>query len=456
MDWAEETSNDLPPLPIDFDSKERSSSSSIHCAANAMVDDSDDVVVVSSFRDPDSGALALTPTPEPTPTPANPPSEVAQLFNLIMDTIRPIQVELKRIGDKVDGRSAPPLAAPVPATSTKTASARVTPARTSPPATRPTPTTPPPTQRVDDEVLESGAGLGGDVDFPSLSSSSNRKARYWHKAAADCEARNALVPGAPAPVQRNPTSGYVRTPPIFASVLTKAAMGAHASATDKAQTARTIQKRNPSGKLKPGHLIALLGFTEVVVTRNGGLDDLEAEEAFCRKAPVDIVQAAQRALYKASRNPPLILRGRWTENVARTGNFVYRLAGDIPLPTLLACRDQLCDPSRRVTSGLSPPKVGLGSNSGGLTFPTSMTMWTMSMREINYSRPSQLTPASRARTSWCRPTSRATPPSLASALLQSSRPSQTWITCTASGPRRRAYVCSEGRSNSSGRVTAPR
>jgi hypothetical protein len=344
MDWAEDVSEDLPPLPIDFDSKERSSSSSIHCAANAMVDDSDDVVMVSSFRDPDSGALALTPTPEPSPTPANPPSEVAQLFNLIMDTIHPIQLELKRIGDKVDGCSALPPVARVPDIPTKAASARVTPARTSPLATRPTSMNPPPTQRVDDEAQESGADLGDDADFPSLSSSNNCKARYRHKAAADREARNALVPGAPAPVQRNPTSGYVRAPPIFASVLTKSAMGAHASATDKAQTARAIQKCNPSGKLKPGHSIAPLGFTEVVVTRNGGLDDLEAEEAFRRKAPVDIVQAAQRALYKASRNPPLILRGRWTENVAKTGNFVYRLAGDIPLPTLLACKDQLCEP----------------------------------------------------------------------------------------------------------------
>jgi hypothetical protein len=32
------------------------------------------------------------------------------------------------------------------------------------------------------------------------------------------------------------------------------------------------------------------------------------------------------------------------ENVAVTGNFVYRLAGEIPLPTLLACKDQLCEP----------------------------------------------------------------------------------------------------------------
>jgi hypothetical protein len=103
MDWAEETSEDLPPLPIDFSSVERSMGSSIHCAANAMEDDSDNVVAVSHFRDPDSGALALTPTPPTSPPLAEPPSEVAQLFNLIMDTIKPIQIELKHIGDKVDG-----------------------------------------------------------------------------------------------------------------------------------------------------------------------------------------------------------------------------------------------------------------------------------------------------------------------------------------------------------------
>jgi hypothetical protein len=69
---------------------------------------------------------------------------------------------------------------------------------------------------------------------------------------------------------------------------------------------------------------------------------VEVEEAFRRKNPVDIVQAAQRALNKASRNPPLILRGRWMENVAKTGNFVYRMAGDILIANILACKDQLC------------------------------------------------------------------------------------------------------------------
>jgi hypothetical protein len=211
------------------------------------------------------------------------------------------------------------------------------------PSSSPLPSTTPP-QRVNDDAQGLVATAGTDSDFPSLAASSNRKSRLRHKSAAIAEEWNARVPGAPAPVQRNPTSGRVRAPPIYASVLTAEAMGSHAKASGKAQTARGIQKRNPSGKLKPGHSAAPLGFTEVIVTRNGGMDDAEEEAAFRRRAPIDIVQAAQRALYKASRDPPLILRGRWTENVAVTGNFVYRLAGDIPLPTLLACKEQLCEP----------------------------------------------------------------------------------------------------------------
>jgi hypothetical protein len=341
MDWAEDSSEGLPPLPIDFGSAERSTGASIHCPANAMIDDSTDVVAVASFRDPDSGALALTPSPDPLPPPATEPVlEVAQLFNLIMDTIRPMQAEIKRIGDKVDGKPAPK-----PLQHTK---ARSTPSSNAPPGPKTpsvSPTPPfPPIQRVDDEFQEDNTLLDSDSAFPPLAPSGNRKARYKCKAANELESHNALVPGAPAPKQRNPSSGYTRAPPIFASVVTQTAMNTHVKSADSAKTAWDIQKCNPSGKLKPGHSAAPSGFTEVVVTRNGGMDDAEAEEVFRRKLPVDIVQAAQRALNKTSRNPPLILRGRWMENVARTGNFVYRLAGEIPISTILACREQLTEP----------------------------------------------------------------------------------------------------------------
>jgi hypothetical protein len=211
MDWAEDSSEDLPPLPIDFDSKERSSSSSIHCAANAMVDDSDDVIAISTFRDPDLGALPLSPSPAPPPILEAPPSEVTQLFNLIMDTIKPMQAELKRIGDKVDGRSAPPpkpcLASAHPAPAV--ARTNITP----PPRTHPSPPTPSPPQRIDDDVQVSDSTASADTDFPPLAPSGNRKTQFRHKSAAAVESRNTLVPGAPAPVQKNPASSYVRAPP---------------------------------------------------------------------------------------------------------------------------------------------------------------------------------------------------------------------------------------------------
>jgi hypothetical protein len=154
--------------------------------------------------------------------------------------------------------------------------------------------------------------------------------------------------------------------------------------------------------------VAPLGFTEVVVTRNGGLDDVEAKAAFHRKAPVDIVQAAQHALHKASRNPPLILRGRWTENVAKTGNFVYRLAGDIPLSTILTCKEQLCEAFPEGDVWIVPTKGWTWVQLRGWTCPTWKMRSTTSMRATSCWRLLLRIPASRVQTSWSHPTSRAT------------------------------------------------
>jgi hypothetical protein len=81
----------------------------------------------------------------------------------------------------------------------------------------------------------------------------------------------------------------------------------------------------------------------VVVIRRGGCDDLEIEEAFRRRQPVDIAQAAQRALNALVRNPPIILRGRWSETVEKTGNFVFRFAGDLPPHIIASYQAPLCD-----------------------------------------------------------------------------------------------------------------
>jgi hypothetical protein len=213
LDWAEDSSEDLPPLPIDFDTPERSSGASAHCPANAMMVDSSDVVAIATFRDPDSGALSLTPSPEPSPSPSAPPpppvtepvSEVAQLFNLLMDTIRPMQAEIKRIGDKVDGKLTPASAQPPKARAT-------TPKRPTP--TPKTPSLSPPTQQVDDGPQESSAPLESDSNFPPLAPSGSRKTRYKRNVANKLDSHNSLVPGAPALGQRNPSSGFTRSPPF--------------------------------------------------------------------------------------------------------------------------------------------------------------------------------------------------------------------------------------------------
>jgi hypothetical protein len=78
---------------------------------------------------------------------------------------------------------------------------------------------------------------GSDSDFPPLPSGGGRKACRHRNSGEVILARNALVPGAPAPVQRNPHAGQPRAPPIFALVLTASGMGAHSSTADKAKQA---------------------------------------------------------------------------------------------------------------------------------------------------------------------------------------------------------------------------
>jgi hypothetical protein len=119
-------------------------------------------------------------------------------------------------------------------------------------------------------------------------------------------------------------------------------MGQQHQAAGHARLAREVQKRNPSGKLKPGHSTAPQGFTDVVVIRDGGSTDAEVEEAFRRRHPVDIAQAAQRALNALVCNPPIILRGRWSESVEKLGNFVFRFAGNLSPQIISSYQTSLC------------------------------------------------------------------------------------------------------------------
>jgi hypothetical protein len=79
---------------------------------------------------------------------------------------------------------------------------------------------------------------------------------------------------------------------------------------------------------------------------------------FRRRSPVDITQAAQRALNALVRNPPIILRGRWLETVEKTGNFVFRFAGNIPPLIVSSYQASLCSHFPAAESACVVPTTG--------------------------------------------------------------------------------------------------
>jgi hypothetical protein len=321
MDWS--TSGPEDPLPsIDFDADTRSSSASIYAPGNAMEDDAEAPVAVSSLRDPDTGPLPLSAsvTTPPTPSP-KPSSEVRQLFDLIASKISPLEREIVRIANIIDGKAVPSPRPPI--RSTPTAGRKLT------PATLPAPTSAPSRSsfgpRIDDE----------DVSFPPLAPIDEGPTQpRWGGLRGSARAPAQV---ASLPAQRRSNIGM-----SFAAVITETTMDQQAQAAGHARLARGVQKRNPSGKLKQGHSAVPLGFTDVVVIREGGSEDLEIEESFRRRQPVDIAQAAQRALNAIVRSPPTILRGRWAESVEKTGNFVFRFAGNLSPQVIASYRDSLC------------------------------------------------------------------------------------------------------------------
>jgi hypothetical protein len=323
VDWSMSDPGD--PLPsIDFDADTRALTASAHAPGNSMVDDPPAPGAVSSFRDPDSGHIPVSSSnsPAPVPSPAcapkpataatasPPPSEVKQLFDLIVSKMAPLEREVARIANIVDGKARPP-------TQTR-ANAMAGPShRTTPPTSSP--------PRIDDD----------DMSFPALGPASIGRG-------SSNDNRSSVSARAPAQVVSSFGPGRPRIGLSFASVVTEEAMGQQHQAAGHARLAREVQKRNPSGKPKPGHSAAPQGFTDVVVIRDGGSTDAEVEEAFRRRHPVDIAQAAQRALNALVRNPPIILRGRWSESVEKSGNFVFRFAGNLSPQIISSYQTSLC------------------------------------------------------------------------------------------------------------------
>jgi hypothetical protein len=206
------------------------------------------------------------------------------------------------------------------------------------PTTRPT--FPPPTTggpvpiptapRLDDDVQ----------DFPPLQGG-GRKAKRKSNAAKSVAERNSLVPGAPA--QGNDGFIPVRSRINMSFAMTTAKNVAnHTAAKLSADQAREAQKRNPSGRVKPGYSNAPSGFTDAIVIRNGGVPDRDVELAFRKRIPSDITQAVQRELNRVTANPPIILRGKWSDTVQKTSNFVFRLAGNLSAETVHSYGPILC------------------------------------------------------------------------------------------------------------------
>jgi hypothetical protein len=331
VDWSMSEPGDPLP-PIDFEADTRAISSSVYAPGNSMEDDPPVPGAVSSLRDPDSGCIPLSnsnstapaPCPVSTPEPAMavtttppPPSEVKQLFDLIVSKMAPLEREVARIANIVDGKARP---TPAPLSNSTQPRAKAT----GGPARRTTPFTPSP-PRIDDDELS----------FPALSPVSKgpgAPSDNWSHVSAR----------APAQVVSSSGPSRPRIGLSFASVVTDEAMGQQHQAAGHARLAREVQKRNPSGKPKPGHSAAPQGFTDVVVIRDGGSTDVEVENAFRRRHPVDIAQAAQRTLNALVRTPPIILRGRWSESVEKSGNFVFRFAGNLSPQIISSYQTSLC------------------------------------------------------------------------------------------------------------------
>jgi hypothetical protein len=332
VDWSMSEPGDPLP-PIDFEADTRAISSSVYAPGNSMEDDPPAPGAVSSLRDPDSGCIPLSnsnttapaPCPVSTPepdmaaitTPPPPPSEVKQLFDLIVSKMAPLEWEVARIANIVDGKARP---TPVPLSNPTQPRAKAT----GGPIRRTTPFAPSP-PRIDDDELS----------FPALgpvSKGPGAPGDNWSHVSAR----------APAQVVSSSGPSRPRIGLSFTSVVTDEAMGQQHQAAGHAHLAREVQKRNPSGKPKPGHSTAPQGFTDVVVIRDGGSTDVEVEDAFRRRHPVDIAQAAQRALNALVRTPPIILRGRWSESVEKSGNFVFRFAGNLSPQIISSYQTSLC------------------------------------------------------------------------------------------------------------------
>ncbi|KAH9027547.1 hypothetical protein EDB85DRAFT_1892939 [Lactarius pseudohatsudake] len=129
-------------------------------------------------------------------------------------------------------------------------------------------------------------------------------------------------------------------------IISDKAMATHMAASSFMAAAAQVQNRTPAGRLKAGGAPtpARPLTTEVVVIRNGGFEDARREETLRARNPRDIVMEVRTEVERQCRNPIKILSGRWSTTYQKTGNFVYTLAGDVPIPVMVSYKKWLCGP----------------------------------------------------------------------------------------------------------------
>jgi hypothetical protein len=260
---------------------------------------------IARIRDPESVAPpSLSPTPPPVPS-----SHLEQVLALIVDCIGAIKSKFGYMQDIIEG--------------CKPSIPQVGPGFKAGPSQAPPPTPDvsfPPQARVDDD----------QQDFPELQGT-GRKAICKNNARVQILEQNAAVPGVLAQGNNGHIPICSRIALSFTSVTTNKNIHNHATASASAKQARKTQKRNLFRHMRPGYSNAPMGFTDVVVIRNAGVEDRVIETSFRKCSPTDIAQAAQWELNCLTGNPPIILRGKWLETVQKTGNFIYRLTGNLSL-----------------------------------------------------------------------------------------------------------------------------
>jgi hypothetical protein len=193
-------------------------------------------------------------------------------------------------------------------------------------------------------------------EFPSLEPTGRGSRRRRNAAQAVIQQR-CNIPGAIGPDDGHIslTNNNSRIKPLFANVITQAAVARQQTVQQTAAQACAIQGRKQSGNQGTRKATTDSNLTEVTVIRFGGLSDEEEECKFHAHNPVEIIQSVQRDLARQAKNPPAVLSGRWSTTSNTMGNFVFTIAGIIPPRNLMALKPYLCRPFKGHTE-LVPTK----------------------------------------------------------------------------------------------------